>query len=118
MNSNKLDVQPSVENKGLILRAKATKAFTERDQQQQLVENERVTKMHLTTMAEYERRDIHAASPNVGLVLIGPSSGDNAFPFAKAYNASMAVLDAKLAELDAKLAAVAAALAILEGAKK
>jgi hypothetical protein len=104
-SNNTLDVQPTVENKGLIYRAKATAAFKEKDQQQQLSENERVTKTHLTAMADYDRRDIHAASPNVGLVLIGPSSVDASSALCKAYNASMVVLDAKIAELTARIAA-------------
>lgn len=113
----KYDVQPSTENKGLIIRAPFADGPNKQDLERFLVEAERTTKSHLARMTNYVERDIHAVTPNAGLTVIGPS-GDANNPLAQAHNAAMAVLDEKLAELDTKLAAVAAALAVLENAKK
>jgi hypothetical protein len=109
MSKNKYDVQPSTENKGLVYRAKISEGCTASALKEHLAEVERVTKAHLAVMADAENRDIHVVTTANGLVLVGPSSGELSFPFAKAFNASIAVLDAKIAELDAKLAALSAA---------
>jgi hypothetical protein len=114
----KYDVQPTTENKGLVVRAPFADGPNPQALEQFLVEAERTKKSHLARMANYADRDIHAFTPNAGLTLVGPNSPDGNSPVALAHNAAMAALDEKLAELDSKLAAVAAALAILESAKK
>lgn len=54
-------------------------------------------------MASFLERGIHALTPN-GLTMVGPACGDAAFPFAKAFNVSMAAIDARFAELEARIA--------------
>jgi hypothetical protein len=108
MSKNKYDVRPSVENKGLVYRAKISDGCTPSALKEHIAEVERATTKHLAVMGDADKRDIHVTTDS-GLVLIGPSCGDVVFPFARAYNASMAAIDAKLAELDAKLAELAAA---------
>jgi hypothetical protein len=109
MSKNKYDVQPSVENKGLIYRAKISEGCTASALKEHLAEIEKVTKAHLASMANYEDRDQLAKTQN-GLPLVGPSSGDFNSVEVKAHNAAMAVIDARLAELDAKLAELIAAV--------
>jgi hypothetical protein len=114
----KYDVLPSTENKGLTIRAPFADNPSKQGLEQHLVEVERETKKHLARMADYQTRDIHTVTPNVGLTLVGPSSPEGGSPTALAHNAAMAALDEKIAGLDTKLATVAAALAVLESAKK
>jgi hypothetical protein len=109
MNKSMYDVRPTVENKGLVVRAKIGKGCTASVLKEHLAEVERLTKAHLAVMANYEERDQLARTQN-GLPVVGPSSGDANTVFAKTYNAAMAAIDAKLAELDAKIAELSAAL--------
>jgi hypothetical protein len=113
----KYDVLPSTENQGLVIRAPFADGPSNPALKQFLVEVEGVKKSHLTRMAEYQARDIHATTANVGLIVVGGSSPDGSSPTALAHNAAIATIDEKLAELETKLAAVAAALAVLESAK-
>jgi hypothetical protein len=106
---NKYDVQPSLENKGLLIRATITEGCPQSLLKEHLAQVEKITKTHLAQMASLEQRDLHAATRS-GLVIIGPAYGDAASPLVMAFNASMAVIDAKLTEIDAKLAALSAAL--------
>jgi hypothetical protein len=107
--NNKYDVRPTVENKGLVVRAKIGEGCTADSLKEHLAEVERATKAHLAVMANYEERDQLAKTQN-GFPVVGPNSGDFNTVLAKAHNSAMAVLDAKLAELDAKVAVVLAAL--------
>ncbi len=106
----KHDVCPSVENKGLVYRAKISEGCTDSALKEHLAEVERVTNAHFAVMARYENGGQLAKTQN-GLPIVGPSSGDFNSVVARAHNAAMAAIDAKLTAIDAKLAELVAAVA-------
>jgi hypothetical protein len=106
---NKYDVQPSVQNKGLILLATIGDGCTADALKEHLSAVDKATATHLASFVDLENRG-HIAHTQSGLPLIGPSSGDANGVLAKAHNAAIAAIDAKLAEVDAKLAELAAAV--------
>jgi hypothetical protein len=107
--NNKYDVRPTVENKGLVVRAKIGEGCTASALKEHLAEVERVTKAHLAQMANYEDRDLLTETQN-GLTVVGPTSGEFNSMVAKAHNHAMAAIDSKLAELYSKIAELSAAL--------
>lgn len=116
MISKQRDVAPSVDNHGITVRWPHSDTETTRMNPKQLASQTeifhknaaQVVQKRVAQVSDAHARDLLTVTANVGLPVIGPTSGSMNFLEVIAFNDAMVILDAKLAEIDAKLAQLAA----------
>jgi hypothetical protein len=115
MIHGKYDVQPSVENHGLTVRARVDAAVIDKlptvRKQQEIATMEATNALAVVKyqqrITDANTRDLFTTTAN-GLPIVGPAAADAMSVTGMAHNFAMVLIDQKIAELESKIAQLSA----------